>query len=141
VDQRLSLVTLGVADLDRARRFYEALGWKTGWSEGEDVVFFQSGCMILALWGRDQLAEDSGVEDGGGWGGVALAHNVRSPEEVDTVMREAAAAGAAVMRAAAPTFWGGYSGVFTDPDGHPWEVAHNPHWTVEQDGSVRLSAP
>jgi catechol 2,3-dioxygenase-like lactoylglutathione lyase family enzyme len=139
VDQRLSLVTLGVSDLDRARRFYEALGWTTGWEEGEDVVFFQAGGMILALWGRDQLAADTGVRDSGRWGGVTLAHNVRSPEEVDRVMDEADRADARITRPAAKTFWGGYAGVFVDPDGHPWEIAHNPHWALDEDGSVRLS--
>jgi uncharacterized protein len=139
VEQRLSLVTLGVRDLVRARRFYQALGWTTGWKEGEDVVFFQCGGMIVALWGRDQLAEDSGVEDTGGWGGVTLAHNVRSPEEVDRVLDEAAAAGATIVKPGAETFWGGYSGGFVDPEGHPWEVAHNPHWTIAEDGSTRLS--
>ncbi len=135
----MSLVTLGVRDLARARRFYEALGWKTGAEPGDDVVFFQAGCMVLALWARDQLAEDSGVEDGGGWGGVTLAHNVGSPDEVDDVMREAEAAGARITRPAAGTFWGGYSGAFVDPEGHAWEVAHNPHWTLEEDGSIRLA--
>jgi predicted lactoylglutathione lyase len=139
VEQRLSLVTLGVRDLARARNFYEALGWKTGAKPEDDVVFFQSGGMIVALWGRDQLAEDSGVEDGGGWGGVTLAHNVRSPEEVDRVITEAERAGATIPRKGGKTFWGGYSGVFVDPDGHPWEVAHNPSWTITEDGSVRLN--
>jgi uncharacterized protein len=138
VEQRLSLVTLGVRDLARARAFYEALGWKTGAKPDDDVVFFQSGGMIVALWGRDQLAEDSAVEDGGGWGGVTFAHNVRSPEEVDAVLAEAEQAGAAIPRKGGKTFWGGYSGVFVDPDGHPWEVAHNPSWTIAEDGSVRL---
>ena len=139
MQQRLSLVTLGVSDLARSRAFYEALGWTSGAAPADDVVFFQSGGMIVALWGRSQLAEDSGVTDTGGWGGVTLAHNVRSPEEVDAVVAEAEAAGAKIARAGAPTFWGGYSGVFVDPDGHPWEVAHNPHWTIEQDGSVKLA--
>jgi catechol 2,3-dioxygenase-like lactoylglutathione lyase family enzyme len=138
VEQRLSLITLGVADLGRASAFYEALGWRTGAAPADDVVFFQSGGMIVALWGRDQLAEDSGVEDSGGWGGVTLAHNVRSPEEVDAVIAEAEGAGARIARPGGKTFWGGYSGVLVDPDGHPWEVAHNPHWTVAEDGSVRL---
>jgi catechol 2,3-dioxygenase-like lactoylglutathione lyase family enzyme len=138
VEQRLSLVTLGVRDLARARAFYEALGWKTGAKPDDDVVFFQSGGMIVALWGRDQLAEDSAVEDGGGWGGVTFAHNVHSPEEVDSVLAEAERAGATIPRPGGKTFWGGYSGVFVDPDGHPWEVAHNPHWTIAEDGSVRL---
>ena len=138
MDQRVSLITLGVADLARARAFYEALGWTTGAQPADDVVFFQTGCMIVALWGRGQLEEDSGVEDAGGWGGVTLAYNARSPEEVDAVIDEARAAGAQIAREGAATFWGGYSGVFVDPDGHPWEVAHNPHWTLAEDGSIHL---
>lgn len=139
VEQRLSLVTLGVRDLGRARRFYEALGWTTGAGPDDDVVFFQTGGMIVALWDRDRLAEDTVVADGGGWGGVTLAHNVRSPAEVDSVLAEAEAAGATITRPGAETFWGGYSGIFVDPEGHAWEVAHNPHWTVREDGSVSLS--
>lgn len=137
MEQRLSLITLGVADTARSRAFYEALGWR-GQSPDDDVVFFQAGGMIVALWGRDKLAEDSVVADAGGWGGVTLAYNARSPEEVDEVLAEAEAAGATIGRRGATTFWGGYSGVFIDPDGHPWEVAHNPGWTIEPDGSVRL---
>ena len=139
MEQRLSLVTLGVRDLGQARRFYEALGWTTGAAPEDDVVFFQTGCMIVALWGRDQLAEDTVVTDSGGWGGVTLAHNVRSSAEVDGVLAEAEAAGATIPRPGAETFWGGYSGIFVDPEGHAWEVAHNPHWTVREDGSVSLS--
>jgi catechol 2,3-dioxygenase-like lactoylglutathione lyase family enzyme len=139
MEQRISLVTLGVADLDRARSFYESLGWKTGAKPDDDVIFFQTGGMIVALWDRAKLAEDSGVSDDGGWGGVALAQNVDSPDAVDAVVASARAAGATVTREAAATFWGGYSGVFVDPDGHPWEVAHNPHWTLHDDGSVTLA--
>ena len=138
MEQRLSLVTLGVADLARARAFYEGLGWSTHAGPDDDVVFFQTGGMIVALWGRGQLAEDSGVDDTGGWGGVTLALNVRSPAEVDAVIDEARTAGARIARAGVETFWGGYSGVFVDPDGHPWEVAHNPHWTIDDDGATRL---
>ena len=138
MEQRVSLVTLGVRDLARARAFYEALGWQTNAAPDDGVVFFQAGGMIVALWGRDELAKDSGVEDPGGWGGTTLAYNCRSPEEVDAVIEEARAAGAGIPRAGAKTFWGGYSGVFVDPDGHPWEVAHNPHWTIGPDGSVSL---
>lgn len=137
MEQRVSLVTLGVADVGRARAFYEALGW-SGESPDGDVVFFQAGGMVVALWGRDKLARDSVVEDGGGWGGVTLAHIVESPAAVDTVLAQAADAGATIGRVGAPTFWGGYSGIFIDPDGHPWEVAHNPGWVLEHDGSVRL---
>jgi len=139
MDQRLSVVTLGVEDIRRARAFYEALGWKTGAGPDDDVVFFQAGGLIVALWSRESLAEDSAVEDTGGWGGITLAHNVGSPAEVDAVISEAEAAGATIGRPGAATFWGGYSGIFIDPDGHPWEVAHNPHWTLREDGSVQLS--
>ena len=138
MEQRVSLVTLGVSDLPCARAFYEALGWTTGATPDDDVVFFQTGGMIVALWDRGRLAEDSGVEDGGGWGGVTFAYNVRSPSEVDAVVEEARAGGARIPREPGETFWGGYSGIFVDPDGHPWEVAHNPHWTLAEDGSVRL---
>ena len=138
MDQRISLITLGVADLGRARGFYESLGWHTNAAPEDDVVFFQAGGMILGLWGRGELAQDSGLEDNGGWGGVALAMNVGSPGEVDAVLEEARAAGASVRREGAETFWGGYSGLFVDPDGHPWEVAHNPHWTLAPDGSIQL---
>jgi uncharacterized protein len=141
MEQRLSLITLGVADVSRAQAFYEALGWTLGGGvddETDHVAFFQAGGMIVAVWDRAKLAEDSGVEDGGGWGGVTLAYNVRSPEEVDAVIEEARAAGARIPRGGAKTFWGGYSGVFVDPDGHPWEVAHNPRWTVHDDGSTTL---
>ena len=138
MEQRVSLVTLGVADLDRARSFYAELGWTSDSKPEDGVVFFQAGGMIVGLWGRSDLAQDCRVHDSGGFGGIALAHNVRSPEEVDAVLAQAAGAGAVVTRAGAPTFWGGYSGVFVDLDGHPWEVAHNPHWTLHEDGSVAL---
>ena len=140
MEQRLSLVTLGVADLAASRRFYETLGWRSGAAADADVVFFQAGGMVVALWGRAELAKDSGVEDSGGWGGVTLAHNVASPAEVDAVIEEARAAGATIAREGAETFWGGYSGAFVDPDGHAWEIAHNPHWTLGADGSITLPA-
>ncbi|HLM31848.1 MAG TPA: VOC family protein [Solirubrobacterales bacterium] len=142
MDKRLSLITLGVADVSRARNFYEALGWRADGGvddETDHVVFFQAGGMIVALWDRGKLADDSAVEDSGGWGGVTLAYNVRSPEEVDAVIDEARGAGATIGRPGAKTFWGGYSGVFIDPDGHPWEIGHNPRWTVHDDGSTTLS--
>ncbi len=137
MDQRITAITLGVADITRARAFYERLGW-SGRSPDDDVVFFQAGTMVLALWGRDRLAEDSAVDDAGGWGGVTLAYNVASPAEVDAVLEAARGAGARIGRPGAATFWGGYSGVFIDPDGHPWEVAHNPGWALGDDGSVEL---
>ena len=136
--QRVTLITLGVRDLVRARSFYEAIGWKTNADRGDDVVFFQAGEMVLALWDRERLAQDSCVPDGSGWGGVTLALNLGSPEEVDRVIEEARAAGAKIGREPGETFWGGYSAVFVDPEGHPWEIAHNPRWTVTEDGGVRL---
>lgn len=139
VKQRVNVITLGVADLDRARGFYEALGWSTGAQAGDDVVFFQAGDMVLSLWDRARLAKDSCVEDSGGWGGATLALNLGSPAEVDAAIEQARAGGARIGREPAETFWGGYSGVFVDPDGHPWEVAHNPHWRLTADGGVRLS--
>jgi predicted lactoylglutathione lyase len=138
VEQRLSLVTLGVGDLKRARAFYEGLGWSTRAEPDDEVVFFQAGGMIVALWGRAKLAEDSEVSDSGGWGGITLAYNTRSNAEVDEVIEQARAAGATIGREPAETFWGGYSAIFLDPEGHPWEVAHNPHWTIADDGSVVL---
>ena len=138
MEQRLSLITLGIADLDRARRFYETLGWKTGAEEGDDVVFFQAGCMVFALWDRAKLAEDSAVSEGSGWGGITLAYNTRSQEEVDQVIEEARKAGATIGREPAETFWGGYSGIFIDPDGYPWEVAQHPRWTIEEDGALTI---
>jgi uncharacterized glyoxalase superfamily protein PhnB len=140
--QRLTLVTLGAADVSRAQAFYEALGWHVDGGvndETDHVAFFQSGGMVVALWDRGKLGTDSGVEDPGGWGGVTFGHNVRSPEEVDRVLAEAKAAGGDVVKPGAKTFWGGYSGVFVDPEGHPWEVAHNPSWTVDDDGALTLN--
>jgi len=136
--QRVSVITLGARDLGRARRFYEALGWVTRAAPDDDVAFFQAGDMVLALWDRAKLAADSRVEDAPGWGGVTLALNLGSRAEVDAVTEEARAAGATIGREPAETFWGGYSSAFVDPEGHPWEIAHNPHWTLTADGGVRL---
>ena len=140
VEQRVSLVTLGVEDLDRARRFYEALGWRG--QEVEQTVFFPAGGLVVVLWSREALAADSGLEasaaTGDGFGGVALAHNVRHHDEVDEVLAAAAAAGAVVTRAPADTFYGGYAGCFTAPDGHVWEIAWNPGFAIAEDGSVVL---
>ena len=140
MEQRLTLITLGVADVPAAVGFYERLGWRVANDHAaQGVAFFETGGMVVALWSRAELAADSTVADNGGWGGVTLAHNVGSPAEVDALIAEAEAAGARVGRPGAETFWGGYSGVFVDPDGHPWEIAHNPHWKIEAEGSVRLS--
>jgi predicted lactoylglutathione lyase len=136
--QRVNLITLGVADLSRARNFYAALGWTTEAAPEDDVVFFQAGEMVVALWDRAELAADSCTQDGGGWGGITLAVNFSSRAEVDEAIEEACAAGAEIGREPGETFWGGYSGLFLDPDGHPWEVANNPRWTVTESGGVRL---
>jgi catechol 2,3-dioxygenase-like lactoylglutathione lyase family enzyme len=141
MEQRVSVITLGVADVSRAQAFYEALGWKTDAGvddESDHIAFFQTGGSIVSLWDRGKLAEDGRVTDGGGWGGVTLSYCVGSPDEVEAVLAEAKAAGATITRAGGKMFWGGYSGVFVDPDGHPWEVAHNPSWTLREDGSVSL---
>ena len=138
MEQRLSLVTLGVADLERSLRFYEGLGWRRA-NDHAEVAFFQAGGMVLGLFGRAALAADAGLaEDGSGFRGVALAYNARTRQEVDAVLAEAATAGATIVKPAKDAFWGGYSGYFADPDGHLWEVAWNPHWTILEDGSVRL---
>jgi uncharacterized protein len=139
MEQRMSLVTLGVADLRRARRFYEqGLGWKPGFAS-DDVVFYETGGPIIALWNRRDLAADAQIEDDEStFGGIALAHNVRSRDDVDAVLAEVAAAGAAILKSAEDTQWGGYSGYFADPDGHLWEVAFNPAWTIGENGSVRM---
>lgn len=132
------MITLGVADTDRARKFYERLGWRGQTVEG--TVFFQTGGLALVLWGRKKLADDAGLIDPhtDGFGGVALAHNVRSPSEVDDVIRLAQEAGATVIRTPTQTFYGGYAGYFTDPDGHVWEVAHNPSFELHEDGSISV---
>jgi uncharacterized protein len=142
MEQRLSLVTLGVTDVGRARRFYEdGLGWRRG-NDHEEVVFFQLGGMVLALWGREALAQDARLPGAGtGFGGIALAYNTRNREEVDAVLKEAEAAGATILKPAEDTVWGGYSGYFADPDGHLWEVAWNPGWTLAADGSISLKRP
>lgn len=137
MEQRISLVTLGVDDLARARAFYAALGWAG--QEVEETVFVQAGAMALALWDRGKLAADSGVpSDGSGFDGIVLAQNVRSAAEVDAVVAAAGAAGATVTRPPAPTFYGGYAGVFLDPDGHAWEIAFNPGFTLTDDGALVL---
>jgi uncharacterized protein len=137
VEQRISLVTLGVDDLATARTFYEALGWRG--QEAEETVFFQAGAMAVVLWAREKLMADSGLDaPGSGFDGVTLAQNVRSTEEVDAIVEAARTAGATVTRPPAPTFYGGYAGVFLDPDGHAWEIAFNPGFTLADDGSLVL---
>jgi catechol 2,3-dioxygenase-like lactoylglutathione lyase family enzyme len=139
MEPRLSLITLGVADVARARAFYEALGFKAGPASQESVAFLDAGGVVLALWGRAALAEDATVADSApGFSGVALAHNARSEADVDKALKEVVAAGGKLVKPAAKTFWGGYAGYFADPDGHLWEVAHNPYFKLGADGRVEL---
>jgi predicted lactoylglutathione lyase len=138
VEQRVSLVTLGVADYERAKAFYEALGWSVA-LDIEETAFFQANGVIVVLWGRDKLAGDMGVpDDGARWSGIALAHNVPSNEEVDNVIEQARSNGAEITREPADTFYGGYAGGFRDLDGHVWEIAHNPGFGLDADGNVVL---
>jgi predicted lactoylglutathione lyase len=138
MEQRISLITLGVADVSRARTFYEQLGWRG--QEVEETVFFQAGAIALILWARHKLAGDAGIEDtsADGFGGLTLAHNVRSPAEVDGLLATAANAGAEITQAARETFYGGYAGYFMDPDGHVWEIAYNPGFPLSPDGSITI---
>ena len=134
--QSIALITLGVADIERATTFYAALGWSPA-LEIEETVFFQANGVVLVLWARNKLADDMGVDDSAqGWGGIALAHNVGSREEVEAITQQAREAGAVVTREPAETFYGGYAAGFRDPDGHVWEIAHNPGFPLLPDGSV-----
>jgi uncharacterized protein len=142
MEPRLTLITLGVEDVALARAFYEALGFKASSDSNPSVTFFDAGGVALALFGRSALAEDAHVANtAAGFSGVALAHNVRSDAEVDKVLAEAVAAGATLLKPGQKVFWGGYSGYFSDPDGHLWEVAHNPFWPLDGDGRLTLPAP
>jgi uncharacterized protein len=139
MEQRVSLITLGVADLERSRAFYEGLGWRRSMKGAEGVVFFQTGGMALALYPREELAKDAGVNaEGQGFCGMTLAYNARTREDVNAVLAEAVRAGGRVVKAAQEAFWGGYSGYFADPDEFLWEVAWNPAFTIAADGSVQL---
>jgi uncharacterized protein len=135
VEQRVSLVTIGVGDLGRAKRFYERLGWRG--QEVEETVFFQAGTMAVVLWGRAKLAADAGIREAD-LGPLTLAHNVRSREEVDSVLAEAVDAGAELTQPARETSYGGYAGYFRDPDGHLWEIAYNPGFRLDADGALTL---
>ena len=129
MEQRISLITLGVSDLGRARYFYEALGWGGAQQPDDEVCFYQAGGMVFGLWT---------ALGGHGAPGIELAYNVRSPDEVSRVLEEAQRAGGSIVRPAAVAEWGGMSGAFADPDGYVWEVAHNSAWTINEDGSVRI---
>ena len=139
MEPRISLVTLGVADLARSRAFYEALGWRASVASQPEIVFFQANGLALALFSRAALAEDAEVEDRpSGFSGVALAHNVRSEAEVEAVYAAAIAAGAQAIKLPRATAWGGYSGYFGDPDWQLWEVAYNPFFPLDAQGNLHL---
>ncbi len=139
MEQRVSIVTLGVADLKRSTEFYERLGWRRSMAKAEGVVFFQAGGMALALFPRPELAKDANIDpEGRGFNGVSLAYNARNRAEVDSVLEEAEAAGAKLLKPAQVAFWGGYSGYFSDLDGFLWEVAWNPSFPMAEDGSIRV---
>jgi uncharacterized protein len=138
--QSVSLITLGVSDYERAKAFYDALGW-TPILEIQETAFFQANGVVVVLWAREKLAADTGiVDDGARWSGVTLAHNVASRKEVDDVIAAARRVGGEITREAAETFYGGYAGVFRDLDGHAWEVAHNPGFGLSAEGSIILRA-
>ena len=138
MNQSVSLITLGVSDYERAKSFYEELGWSAA-LEIEETVFFQANGVVLVLWAREKLAADMGIpDDGANWSGIALAHNVGSPEEVDQIVEQARANGGTITREPSETFYGGYAGAFRDLDGHVWEIAHNPGFGLAADGSVIL---
>jgi catechol 2,3-dioxygenase-like lactoylglutathione lyase family enzyme len=139
MEQRVSIITLGVANLQRSREFYERLGWRRSMPQNEGIVFFQIGGMALALYPRDELAKDANIPpEVGGSSGMTLAFNARNREEVDAVLAEAQPAGAKLVKPAQEAFWGGYSGYFADPDGFLWEVAWNPFFQIGEDGSIRI---
>ncbi|CAA9245967.1 MAG: Lactoylglutathione lyase [uncultured Chloroflexi bacterium] len=140
MEPRISFVTLGVRDFERARRFYrDGLGWPLSSGSNDEVAFFRTGGAILALWSRELLAADANVSsEGSGFPGFALAHNVPNKEDVDAVLARAAAAGATILKPGSDAVWGGYTGYFADPDGFPWEVAWNPHFPLGPDGAVQL---
>lgn len=138
MDQRVTLVTLGVADYERAKAFYAALGWSPA-LEVQETAFFQANGVIVALWGREKLAPDIGIaDDGARWSGITLAQNVRSPEEVREVVERARRNGAEITREPSDTFYGGYAGVFRDLDGHAWEIAYNPGFGLDAVGNIVL---
>jgi predicted lactoylglutathione lyase len=139
MDPRITLVTLGVDDLPRSRRFYETLGWKASSASQPEVVFFQGNGLGLALFGRKDLAQDAGVEDEPtGFAAISLAYNGRTKAEVDEVFEQAIRAGARAVKQPHDVVWGGYSGYFADPDGHLWEVAWNPFFPLDEEGNLRL---
>jgi catechol 2,3-dioxygenase-like lactoylglutathione lyase family enzyme len=137
MEQRISLITLGVRDVAAARAFYQRLGWRASSIGGDEVAFFQAGGIIFGLYGLDDLAKDANLKPGTGFSGVALAYNVRDKADVDRILAEAKAAGATILKPGIDAVWGGYSGYFADPDGHPWEVAWNPGFPIAADGSIK----
>ena len=140
MEQRISMIALGVSDLQRARQFYETgLGWRVSKSGGDKIIFFQLQEMVLGLYPRHLLAEDANLsETGSGFGGITIAYNARDKKEVEQILNQAQNAGATILKTAQNVFWGGYSGYFTDLDSHLWEVVWNPHWKLGEDGCLKL---
>jgi uncharacterized protein len=139
MEPRISAITLGVNDMAAAQRFYQAMGWTPHPTSQEAVTFYQANGMVLCLFGRDALAQDAHIKDTqAGFGGMTLAYNVRTKDEVAFVLAQAEKTGGKILKPAQDVFWGGHSGYFADPDGHVWEVAHNPFWTVQDNGAVTL---
>ena len=139
MEQRISIITLGVADLRRSGEFYQRLGWRRSMTKAEGVIFFQAGGMALALYPRSELAKDANLSAAGqGFAGITIAYNTRTRDEVDVVLANAGTAGAKILKPAEEAFWGGYSGYFSDPDNFVWEIAWNPAFAISEDGSIRL---
>jgi uncharacterized protein len=139
MEQRMSIITLGVGDLARSRKFYEKLGWRASPASSDAIAFFQGSGMILALYPRSELAKDANLApEGQGFSGFTVSYNARTPAEVDAVLRQAEKAGAKILKPAQEAFWGGYSGYFSDPDGFAWEIAFNPSFPIAEDGSIHL---
>ena len=140
MDQRISIVTLGVKDVGASTAFYKRLGWAPSASQStDDISFFQMGGIIFGLYGRDALAREANLDPpAGGFSGTTIAYNGRSKEEVDAVIAKAKAAGATILKDPEEVFWGGYSGYFADPDGYAWEVAWNPFCEIKDDGTIVL---
>ncbi|MFZ0273393.1 MAG: VOC family protein [Acidobacteriaceae bacterium] len=143
MDQRISIITLGVADLARSRAFYRRLGWQESSAGNDAIAFFQAGGIVLALYPRPELAKDAQAKDvtpSQAFAGFTLSFNARTRAEVDQVLDEAKTAGANILKAAQEAFWGGYSGYFSDPDNFAWEVAFNPSFPIDDEGTIHLPA-
>jgi catechol 2,3-dioxygenase-like lactoylglutathione lyase family enzyme len=139
MESRVSIITLGVSDLVRSRQFYEKIGFQVSSASAGDIVFFKTGGAVFALYPREALAEDAKLDSGGsGFRGFTLAHNVREKSDVAKFLEDARLAGGKILKPAQDVFWGGHSGYFSDPDGFLWEIAWNPHFTLDSRGAIQL---